>query len=149
VSEEVTVFKVWWSTSLLPDPVAPGKEGQTERTVANRNFAYAILAPGWDPSSSSPPARFLPLKSGGPLNVGRGDTLHVHVSDSTFVGDCAANKTLSQDDADFITQRIFPAEFTGKTYDAKSCTISSSAADAGAADPSSGADALPADAGPK
>ncbi len=121
-TQEMTVFKVWWTTTLLPDPVAPGNEGEPERTVLNTDFAYAVVAPGWAPSSPTPPRIFIPMKSVGPLSVARGDTLHIHVSDDLFVGNCAANKPLSQEDADFISQRIFPAEFAGATYDAKSCT---------------------------
>jgi hypothetical protein len=41
------------------------------------------------------------------LPVGRSDTLTIAVSDGTFDGNCAAGSTLSQDDADFIMQRIF------------------------------------------
>lgn len=121
---EMTVFKVWWVTTLLPDPVAPGAEGQAQRTVASSDYAYAVLAPGWDPSSGSPPAKFLAAKSLAPLTAARGQTLHVRVSDATFAGDCAAGMPLSQDDADFITQRIFPAEFPSGAYDAATCAVS-------------------------
>jgi hypothetical protein len=117
-----TVYKVWWLTTLMPDAVAPGAEGQPERTVPGSDTAYAVLAPGWDPMSSAPPQRLVFVKSAAPLAVARGDTLHVHVSADAFVGDCAAGKPLSQDDADFITQRIFPAEIAGMTYDAATCT---------------------------
>jgi hypothetical protein len=133
---EVTVFKVWWVTSLLPDPVTPGGEGHAQRTVPNTDFAYAVLAPGWDPSSSAPPARFLAVRSTMKLSALRGETLHVRVSDDTFVGDCEAGKPLSQEDADFITQRIFPAEFEGLAYDATNCetTPSATSIDAGGSD---------------
>ncbi len=131
-SQEMTVFKVWWVASLLPDPVRPGNEGQPERTVPSTDFAYAVLAPGWDPSSATPPVELLPAKSTGKLGVARGDTLHVHVSDATFVGNCAVGNALSQDDADFITQRIFPGTFANVRYDAATCTsIPVQAADGG------------------
>jgi hypothetical protein len=139
---EMTVFKVWWVTSLLPDPVLPGGEGEPQRTVPSTDFAYAVLAPGWNPSSLTPPSRFVAVKSATTLSASRGDTLHVHVSDDTFVGNCGAGRPLSQEDADFITQRIFPGEFSGKTYDAASCTASPTVGDA-----DDGADA--ADVGPE
>jgi hypothetical protein len=126
-----SVFKVWWVTSLLPDPVAPGGEGQTERAVPASDFAYAVLAPGWAPSSATPPTALLPAKSTAPLTAGRGETLHVHVSDTTFTGDCAAGSALTQDDADFITQRIFSGEFAGVAYEAATCTRAASTVDAG------------------
>ena len=51
-----------------------------------------------------------------------GSTLAL-VSDATFVGSCAAGQPLSQDDADLVTQRIFPGDFAGLTYDARTCTM--------------------------
>jgi hypothetical protein len=128
---ETTVYKVWWVTSFLPDPVAPGEEGQPERTVPNTDFAYAVLAPGWDPSRPTAPLRLLAAKSATQLTVARGDTLHVHVSDDTFVGNCGAGKPLTQDEADFITTRIFPGDFAGLTYDAATCSATRVSADAG------------------
>lgn len=119
---EMTVYKVWWVTTLMPDAVAPGGEGQTQRTVPASDFAYAVLAPGWDPRSGSPPTRFVAAKSAAALAAAQGHTLHIHVSDGTFDGDCAAGKPLSQDDADFITQRIFPEEFGGQGYVANTCS---------------------------
>jgi hypothetical protein len=137
----ITVYKVWWVTSLMPDPVTPGAEGQPERTVANSDYAYAVLAPGWDPSSSTPPPTFLPAKSAAKLSAARGDTLHVRISDDTFIGNCVDGKALSQDDADFITQRIFPGEFADAVFAAKSCTAARTPGDAGA-------DLAAAEAGP-
>jgi hypothetical protein len=55
--------------------------------------------------------------------VARGDTLNIQVSDSTFDGNCAAGKPLSQADADQITQEIFPDEFAGMRYEARTCTL--------------------------
>jgi hypothetical protein len=128
---EMTVFKVWWVTTLLPDAVRPGGEGQVQRTVPNTDYAYAVLAPGWDASSRTPPSKVLAARSVGRLALARGDTLHVHVSDGTFLGNCAAGTRLSQDDADFITRRIFPAEFAGVTYDAQHCATSPASTDGG------------------
>jgi hypothetical protein len=127
-------YKVWWVTSLLSGPVAPGTEGQPERTVPNSDFACAVLAPGWDPSSGKAPTTFIPAMSATKLSAARGDTVHIHVSDGTFVGNCLAGKPLSQDDADLITQRIFPGEFRGDVFDAKTCTATLTTTDAGADD---------------
>src|SRR6202000_3025230 len=55
------------------------------------------------------------------VGAGRGKLLPLTVSDETFAGNCAAGAPLSQDDADFVTQRIFPLEFAGQRYDAASC----------------------------
>jgi len=128
---EITVYKVWWRTTLFLDAVAPGAEGATERTVPTTDTAYAVLAPGWDPSSPHPPAVLLAAKSVAPLSVARGDLLHITISDATFIGNCASGRPLSQDEADFITQRIFPGDFAGVTYDANTCTSTPLASDAG------------------
>lgn len=128
---QMTVFKVWWVTSLLADAVGPGSAGQPQRTVPNTDFAYALIAPGWDPSSPMPPTTFVAERSALKLTVTRGDTLHVRVSDETFVGHCAAGRPLSQDDADFVTQRLFPGDFAGLTYDAATCVATASSGDAG------------------
>ena len=42
---------------------------------------------------------------------------------ATFLGDCRAGKPLNQDEAAVITQRIFPGNFNGGTYDAKTCAF--------------------------
>jgi len=92
-----------------------------------------VLAPDWDPASKTPPTRFVVLQSKAPLALRRGETLHIVVDDQTFTGSCAAQQPLSQDDADFITQRIFPAEFANATYDAKTCTTTPTSTTAAAA----------------
>jgi hypothetical protein len=119
---EMTVYKVWWMTTLMPDAVMSGDEGQPQRTVPGAGVAYAVLAPGWDPRSAAPPSRFLAARSAASLTAKRGDTLHVRVSDATFDGNCAAGNPLSQAEADFVTERIFPAEFAGLVYDAATCS---------------------------
>jgi hypothetical protein len=52
------------------------------------------------------------------------------VDDRTFTGNCAAGQPLSQDEADFVTQRIFPGEIGTATYDAKTCTMTPAAPEA-------------------
>jgi len=41
---------------------------------------------------------------------------------ATTLGDCAAGHPLSTDDARFIVERIFPAEFSAVSYDPATCT---------------------------
>ena len=111
----VTVYRAWYFTTAFVDPVAPGASSDTQRTVPATDYVYAVLAPGWDPSSATPPTTLIPVRSKGKLSVGRGDTLMIDVSDATFDGNCAGGARLSQDDADFITQRIFPGQFASVT----------------------------------
>jgi hypothetical protein len=123
-SKELTVYKAWWSTTLFTAAVAPRAESEPERTVPASDTAYAILAVGWDPSSSTPPdpTTLVPVQSSGKLSVARGEALHIRVSDDSFDGRCNAGRALSQDEADLITRRIFPGEFVDVVYDAKTCT---------------------------
>jgi hypothetical protein len=130
-ADAVVVYKVWWSTALFSTPVVPGAESDSSRVVTDDATAYALLAPGWDPTSGAPPTYLVAVKSKATLSVARGDELHIRLSDSTMTGRCAAGGGLMQADADFITQRIFPGDFAGGTYDAKTCRFTP-AADAAA-----------------
>ena len=72
------------------------------------------------------------------ITAGRGEVMHIAVSDSTFVGNCRSGQ-ITQEQADFVTSRIFPGPFAGKAYDAATCTTrdltpSSAAADDAGAD---------------
>lgn len=119
---QVVVYKVWWQVVLFEDPVLPGTSSAEQRGVPERETAFALLAPGWDPESGTPPTTLVPVKSKELLAAKRGDTLRITVSDATFTGNCAAQQPLTQEDADFITERIFPGDFAGVIYDAKTCT---------------------------
>lgn len=120
---QTVVYRGWWQATYFPDAVAAGSESSEYRTVPGSDTAYALLAVGWDPSSTTPPTVLIPVMSKAEVAVQRGDVLHITVSDQTFNGNCAGSAPLSQDQADFITQRIFPGPFTNMTYDAKTCTL--------------------------
>lgn len=115
------VYKTWWVTTLFDEPVPASASSSEQRSVPETGIAYALLAPGWDPASGTPPASLIPVRSKLPLTVGRGATLRIIVSDATFAGQCSAKQPLTQDEADFITQRIFPGELTDIAYDAATC----------------------------
>ena len=140
-AKQTVVYRTWWVATYFPDPVAGGATSNEVRTVPGSDYAYAVLAPGWDPASTTPPTTFVVLKSKSPLSVARGDVLHIAVSDVTFTGNCAANQPLAQADADFIAKSIFPGELAKVTYDAKTCISTPVPSDDGGADGS-------ADAGP-
>ena len=116
------VYRAWFVTTLFKEAVLPGEASDEERSVPENDFVYVLLAPGWDPESGTPPAKLIALKSKAKLRAVRGDTLHITVSDRTFAGSCDGRQPLSQEDADFITTRIFPGDFANVTYDAKTCT---------------------------
>ncbi len=123
LATQTVVYKVWWVATLFKEPVLPGATSEEERSVPADQTAYALLAPGWDPASGNPPAKLIAMKSKSHFQVARGGTLHIVVSDATFAGSCSAAQALSQEDADFVTQRIFPGEFAAMTYDAETCTV--------------------------
>ena len=128
---QTVVYASWWSVTLFSTPVPAGAESDPARAVTSTDVAYAVLAPGWDPSSTTAPAALIPVKTATSLHAERGDTLHIVVSDATVIGNCAAGKPLSQEDADFITQSIFPGLFAGVTYDASTCVATPIPVDAG------------------
>ncbi len=140
-SPGVTIYKAWYFTTAFVDPVAPGGLSDTQRTVPATDYVYAVLAPGWDPSGAEPPTTLIPVRSKGRLSAARGGILTIDVSDATFDGNCMAGSSLSQDDADFITQRIFPGQFASVAYDAKTCRATPVSTDAGAPDGGDGAEA--------
>lgn len=129
---DAVVYRVWWKAVLFADPVLANESSAEQRGIPATDTAYALLAPGWDPASGAPPSRLLVFKSKEPLSVARGATLRITVADATFAGSCPAGSPLLQSDADFITQRIFPSDFTGATYDAATCTVRRAPPDAGA-----------------
>ena len=113
----------WQAVSFQGHPVAPGSSSDPQITVpASENTAYVVLAPGWDPTSSTPPTSFVALQSKEGFGVHLGDTVHIPVDDTTFIGNCAAGIHLSQYQADFITKLIFPIDFAMYSYDAANCT---------------------------
>lgn len=121
--DDTVVYKVWFQTTLFPDALLPGERSVQERLVPSEDFAFALLAPGWDPTSASPPATLMVVKTSAKSTIDRGGVLVLELNHETVDGDCRHGKSLSQDDADLITQRIFPGPFTGSTYDAKTCVV--------------------------
>jgi hypothetical protein len=117
------IYAAFWLNVRMTTPLAVGDASaplavpQTSGTTA-----YALLAPGYDPTSPSPPTRLLALESTAAYPVGLDDTLTITVDDTAFTGDCAAGAPLDQTDADFITQRVFATTFAGLAYDAETCT---------------------------
>jgi hypothetical protein len=131
VAASTTVFKVWWTTTLIADPVAPGATSAAERTVPGDDFAYALLAPSWSPDRGGAPPALIAARSAARLSVARGDQLEIMVSDETFDGDCAAGKPLDAETAALIVESIFPGDFAGARYDPSTCTTTPVAVDAG------------------
>ena len=132
------VYKGWWAVAQFPDPVSAGQVSDAVRIVQGSDYGYALLAPGWDVTSAAAPATLLPLRSAQKLSVGRGELLTFVVSEQATVGDCGAENPLSQEEANFITQRIFPEQFAGLIYDAASCSSSSALTGEGGAAGESG-----------
>ncbi len=131
-ASSVSVYRGWWSVAAFFEPVPAGAESAPVRVVKGTDYAYALVARGWDPQAG-PPAALVPVRSRLELTVERGDTLHIRIAPDALDGDCATGGPLSQTDADFITERIFPGEFANVTYDAATCTTSPLAEDNGGA----------------
>jgi hypothetical protein len=122
-TDALVLYRAAWQAVTLQEPLAPGSSSDPQSTVAaSDNTAYVVLAPGWDPASATPPTSFVVMQSRQGFAVHLNNTLHIPVDDTTFIGNCAAHSFLSQAQADFITQLVFPGDFALLHYDAASCT---------------------------
>jgi len=120
------VYQGWWQAVAFGAPIVPGGSSGLQPTVpASDNTAYVVLAPGWDPNTRTMPTSFVVLRSRSGYSVNLGDTLRIVVDDASFEGDCATGSHLTQDQADIITQLVFPNVFAGLRYDAATCTTTS------------------------
>lgn len=119
----LVIYRGFWQAVALPAPVPPGASSQPQPTVAaSPNPAYVVLAPGWDPTGAAAPTSLVVLQSRSGFALHFDSTLRIPVADSTFVGNCASGSFLSQDQADFIRQRVFANDFAGLGYDAATCS---------------------------
>ncbi len=119
----LVVWRAEWQSVWFDQALLPGQAADPQPALpASPNSAYVVLAPGWDPQSSAPPTSFVVLLSQNGFDQHLNDALHIPVDDAHFFGNCAAGSHLSQEQADFITQQIFRADFVGLHYDAATCT---------------------------
>ncbi len=123
----LVVYQGWWQAVPfavpLSTPILPGgSSGPMPTVAASDNTAYVVLAPGWDPSSNAAPTSVIVMQSKTGFAVHLNDTLHIPVDDEHFAGNCLAGSHLTQQQADFITQLVFPATFGAIRYDAATCT---------------------------
>lgn len=122
-TDQRVVYRAFWQAVSFQRPVAPGASSDPQDTVpASENTAYAVLAPGFALTSTTPPASMIVLRSKQGFKVRLDETLHIPIDDTTFVGNCAAGSFLTQEEADFITQRVFARDFMMLSYDAATCT---------------------------
>ena len=122
----LVVYHASWQAISFQDDggVPPGAASDTQVTVpASENLAFVVLAPGWDRDSSKPPTSFVVMRSRHGFAVHLDTTLHISVDDTTFLGNCAAGSFLTQAQADFITQLVFPTDFATFKYDPATCTV--------------------------
>jgi hypothetical protein len=130
----LVVYQAYWQSVLFDDGGIPAgaSSGALSTVPCSANTAYVVLAPGWTPGSATRPTSFVVLQSrGAGFGVSLGDTLHIPVNDETFLGNCDAGSFLSAEQAQFITQQVFPNDFAAFTYDPATC-VATPIADAGA-----------------
>jgi hypothetical protein len=122
-TDALVVYQAAWQAISFQDPIVPGFSSDLLSTIAaSENTAYVVLAPGWDPTSAAAPTSFVVLQSRQGFGVHLNNTLRIPVDDTTFTGNCVAASFLSQAQADFITQLVFPGVFASLHYDAATCT---------------------------
>ena len=120
----LVVYRAQWQAVTFQTPIAPGSSSDMETTVpASPNTAYVILAPGWDPTSTTTPTSFVVMQSREGYGVEFDETLRIPVDDSTFIGNCGSGSFLPQAKADFITRYVFQGLFASLRYDAARCTV--------------------------
>ena len=126
----MVIYQGSWQSISFTSPIPPGSSEEagnpalpdpTAAVPASSQTAYAILAPGWDVDASAPPTAFMVLESRNQYALDFNTTLRIPVDDTTFRGNCMAGNYLSQDDADYITQLVFPQDATVFRYEAASC----------------------------
>ncbi len=116
------VYRAKWKEVWFDGPISPGASSDPQPAVpASPNTAYVLLAPGWDPTTSAAPTSLVVMQSKDGFDLHLDNTLHIPVDDAHFIGNCAAGSFLSQEQADFITQLVFPSDFESLTYDAATC----------------------------
>jgi hypothetical protein len=121
----MVVYRAAWQAVIDNAGIPPGESSNAQSTVgASENTAYVVLAPGWDPASHTAPSSIVVLQSRQGFAVHLNNTLHIPIDDATFAGNCGAGSFLSQTQADFITQLVFPGDFTYLRYDAATCSTS-------------------------
>ena len=125
----LVVYDAFWQTvSFRGKSIEPGACSAPQSAVpTSGDVAYAVLATGWVPTGTTPPASFIVLESKGAFAVALGETLHIPVDDLDFAGHCPASP-LAQAQADFLTQIVFSDDFVGRLYDAATCTTTSTGA---------------------
>jgi hypothetical protein len=131
----LVVYRARWQAVAFADPIVPGSSSVAEGAVpASSDTAYVVLAPGWDPASDSPPASLVVVQSREGFELHLDSALHIPIDDTSFIGNCAAGTFLSEAQAAFVTQLLFPDVFASRRYDPASCTVTAAAdeGDAGA-----------------
>jgi hypothetical protein len=122
-TDAFVIYRAFWQAVSFDTPLVPGTSSAPKDTVAaSANEAYVLLAPGWDPTSATAPTRFIVLQSVQGFDVHFNSRLRIPVDDVTFAGNCTSGTPLGQAEADFITERVFAADFAGLQYDATTCT---------------------------
>lgn len=124
-ADAFVVQRAFWQAVKFATPVSPGASTDPVKTVAaSPNPAYVVVARGWDGDADAGAplgVGVVVLQSRAGFEVHWNTTLHIVVDDTQFAGNCAVGSSLSQDDADFITGRVFAPDFAGRRYDAATC----------------------------
>ena len=118
------IYEAAWQAVSFQDPIPPGTSSTQSTVPASTNEGYVVLAPGWDLTSATPPTSFIVMQSQSGFSVHLNETLHIPVDDTAFVGNCGAGSFLTQEQADLITQLVFPGDFASVRYTASTCTTS-------------------------
>lgn len=117
--EPLTIYKVWYRSTLFLDPLAPGEQSESLRIGPGAEPAYALLAPAYDADAGTP--RLMPARTKDVIRSEAGETVRLVFSPATaFIG-CGGAAGLSREDYDTIRERIFPGDIVAP-FDPAGCT---------------------------
>jgi len=94
-----TLSRVWYRSTLWQQTIAPGADSERLRVGAGTERAYAILNVG---------SRSFVVVSRTPIMTPIGETTTIRFSPSETFASCFTAQSLSREDYDFVTSRIFP-----------------------------------------
>jgi hypothetical protein len=117
------VYRAQFMQAQWDTAVPPQSSSVPESTLeTSGDWAYVLLAPGWDARMDAGPQSFVVLKSYETIAAGAGKDVRIAIDDTTFRGRCAAGSFLTQVEADAITNAFFSDALDGFVYNASDCT---------------------------
>lgn len=102
-----TIVKVWYRTTLFTDAIQPGDESAQKPVGTGSEPAYALIALDYDPEAGTS-SRKVPARTRDSIETKDDDQVKLTFGADTATGPCVGGTPMTQEEYDFIAQRIFP-----------------------------------------